>query len=887
MDEQRRFQQICDLFEKARTMPAPEREAYLVNACGDDEAMLREIAELLASHEEHQGGLDEAITPPTNLIRSLATDQPVPNRIGRYTIVRPIGQGGMGVVYLAKQDNPDREVAIKVMRSGLVSREMEKRFELETAVLGKLQHPGIAQIYEAGLHEFSGQTQPYFAMEFVDGVRLDEFLKRESPSVRQRLSLFTQICDAVNHAHQKGIIHRDLKPGNVLVAARGDFSDSSNLRETEPRIKILDFGVARSTDADLQVTSLHTDLGQLVGTIPYMSPEQIGGDPTLVDTRSDVYALGVLLYELLSGRLPYELTERTIVKAARVIVEQDPAPLSSMNQSFRGDLNTIALKALEKEPHRRYGSASDLASDIQRYLNNEPIVARPASAWYQFSKFASRNRGLVAGVVAALVALFVGTIMTAIFAVGQTQALGESEKQRRKSNAILNFLKNDLLGQANPKASGKNEMTVREALDRAADLIEVRFKNKPELEAEIRLAIGIAYRGLGKNDQSYEHQSQALQYFESVLPIDSERLYGIRSGLVTDYIEQWKLQEAEKLSTESIALAKQHLGEQHLHTGRLLRIDAALQRRLNRFDKAAERYQEANAVFQKLGDEGKRELLVSQNNLAITLRHLSRTEEAIQLIRNVIQQSREINKDKPLQISTSLYTLADLLWSQAVAPECDLENRESLLAESERLFREALQIRLDTLGDAHKDTVHCYYGLGLVADARKEHEIAESWQRKTLLAAEKVYGTRKNVYVLNAMTALSTTLRRIGQFEEATQLGEEAVRISSSAFGAQHYSAVHYRYSLYAAYWMQGDVEAIRKMASTYGETPLDRARGLYAEGMAHVKNDDVPSAVACLVRALEELPKDDRERSQWIRKLETLRTTMANDEEPIEAADK
>ena len=271
----------------------------------------------------------------------------LPAIVGRYRILRLVGEGGMGVVYEAEQEHPRRIVALKVMKPGIASPEQVRRFEHESRALGRLQHAGIAQIYEAGTADAGFGPQHYFAMEFIRGQSLREYAQALHLNVRQRLELMIKICDAVHHAHQRGVIHRDLKPGNILVDA-----------SEQP--KILDFGVARSTDSDAHATR-QTDLGQLVGTLAYMSPEQVLGDPLELDTRSDVYALGVILYELLAGCLPYQISTK-LHEAVQTIREQDPAPLSSISRTYRGDLETIVSKALEKDKTRRYASAADLAA---------------------------------------------------------------------------------------------------------------------------------------------------------------------------------------------------------------------------------------------------------------------------------------------------------------------------------------------------------------------------------------------------------------------------------------------------------------------------------------------------------------------------------------------
>src|SRR5262245_20596627 len=313
-----------------------------------------------------------------------ATVQQAPvGKVGGYTITRLIGEGGMGAVYEAEQDQPRRTVALKVIKAGFASPELLRRFAQESQALGRLQHPGIAQIYDAGTADTGYGPQPYFAMEFIRGETLIEYVRKHRLNTNQRLEIMAKVCDAVHHAHQRGLIHRDLKPGNILVDETG-----------QP--KILDFGVARVTDSDAQAT-MQTDVGQLVGTLAYMSPEQVLADPLELDTRSDVYALGVILYELLAGQLPYVISKK-IHEVLHTIREEDPSRLSSINRSFRGDIETIAAKALEKDKARRYASAAELASDIERYLKDEPIAAQPPTTLYQVQKFTRRHKALVSGI---------------------------------------------------------------------------------------------------------------------------------------------------------------------------------------------------------------------------------------------------------------------------------------------------------------------------------------------------------------------------------------------------------------------------------------------------------------------------------------------------------
>ena len=325
-----------------------------------------------------------------------------PKHIGPYRIIGVIGTGGMGAVYEAAQENPKRRVALKVLKTTTVSESMRRRFDFEVQALARLRHPGIAQIYDAGTYDLDGKELPYFAMEYIAGARtLTEYAKTADLDAVARVKLFSQICEAVHHGHQKGVIHRDLKPDNILVDRAGN-------------PKIIDFGVARATNVDVAITTMQTSVGQIIGTLQYMSPEQCGGQPDDVDLRSDIYSLGVILYELLCGDLPYDVQQQAVVEAIRVIREDAPKRPSTVTRVVRGDLETITLKALEKRPERRYDSAAALGRDLHRYLLHEPIEAHPPSLIYQLSMIARRYRGPMAAAAIVIVAVVGGLVATSI-----------------------------------------------------------------------------------------------------------------------------------------------------------------------------------------------------------------------------------------------------------------------------------------------------------------------------------------------------------------------------------------------------------------------------------------------------------------------------------------
>jgi serine/threonine protein kinase len=403
-----RLRHVQELFEAALARERDERPAFLDHACGDDVELRAEVETLLEHDQQAGEGFMRPAEPPPGVRRAEPPDGPDPlisTKVGNYRIKSVIGVGGMGTVYLAEQEHPHRDVALKVMRAGVASRSVLRRFEYEAEILARLRHPNIAQVYEAGVHR-PGQSRdregadmrlteggwgtspagggwatsvPYFAMEYIpDAKPITTFAEDNGLGTRERLKLFAQVCDAVHHGHQRGVIHRDIKPGNILVDSSG-------------QVKIIDFGVARATDSDMAVTTQQTGVGDLIGTLQYMSPEQCAADPHDLDTRSDVYALGVVLYELLCGKLPYDLTRTPIPVAPRVICDRPPIRPSTIDRRLRGDLEVIVLKALEKDREQRYQSAASLARDIGRFLNHDPIEARPPTPWTRAVRWVGRH----------------------------------------------------------------------------------------------------------------------------------------------------------------------------------------------------------------------------------------------------------------------------------------------------------------------------------------------------------------------------------------------------------------------------------------------------------------------------------------------------------------
>jgi WD40 repeat protein/tRNA A-37 threonylcarbamoyl transferase component Bud32 len=414
-----------DLFKAALDREPAERAAFLERACRGNAELRAEVESLLAAAAKANGFLEPPLRAAAMSDTSTHLADPlIGKQVGRYRIVNVIASGGMGTVYEAQQEQPKRRAALKVVRAGLTSRAARRRFEHEAEILARLRHPAIAQVFEAGTHG-GAEGLPYFAMEYIPRAKtITRYTEDERLSTRQKMELFAKVCDAIHHGHQRGIIHRDLKPGNILVDDTG-----------QP--KVIDFGVARATDADMTIATLQTDVGQLVGTLRYMSPEQCAGDAVDIDTRCDVYGLGVVLFELLTGQLPYDLSSMSALDTPRLIREEEPRRPSSIDRTLRGDVETIVLKSLEKDRARRYQSAAELAQDIRRYLNNEPIEAKRDRAWYVLRKAVSRHRVAV-GVIALIIVLTTASAVSLglMYRTADTQrALAEQARQEAEENA--------------------------------------------------------------------------------------------------------------------------------------------------------------------------------------------------------------------------------------------------------------------------------------------------------------------------------------------------------------------------------------------------------------------------------------------------------------------
>ena len=800
MTDSIRHQRVMDLFDAVCDVPVSDRAAFLARECAGDAALQAEVESLLAHDSQTYGPVENmedgkaAAWLADDLerdatVNNAATGTALPERIGRYRVIRMIGRGGMGVVYEAEQENPKRRVALKMVRPGMIGRQLQRRLQREANVLGRLQHPGIAQVHEAGMVDVHGDTLPYFAMEYVDGVRITDFVSKHAMALRQRLALLVRICDAVHHAHQMGVIHRDLKPANILVvpteAESGRFDTTvsrtggSSMLDTVGQPKVLDFGIARVTDGDIQAATIQTDIGQLVGTLSYMSPEQVAGDSTSLDARCDVYALGVLMYELLTGRLPLDISNVSVAEAARIIRDDEPEAAGLVNRSLRGDIETIIGKAIQKDREQHYLSAAHLAADIRRFLEDEPIVARPASALYNLRKFARRNKGLVAGLSAALVILLLGATGTTI---GLISSLRANDRLERTNQALADS--NRQLEESNESLKLVSEFQSSQLTDIDVALMGVRMRNDlvEAIDEERREAFERQLGSIDFIDIARETLDQTL-FTRAVSAIDDQFAdqpllqATMLQDVATTMRELGLLQSALAPQQRSLAIRRKELGNEHADIASSLNEAGMLMNERGDYDAAGSHYTEAISISRRVLGEKAVETLTVINNHAETLRALGKHEEAESVARELVLL---LKQEFGIEHATTLNAMAVL---------ANVLNTRGAYEESKELFREVVAGRRKVLGEDHISTISVMRNLATVLENLAEYEESialtmETWERHR----EKLGANHPAT--LSSMMEYGARLLRQGKLELAEPILHEALSERRRILGDDHESTI-------------------------------------------------------------------------------------------------
>ncbi len=801
-----RWKRIEELFRTVADRPPAEREDYLTRACGGDGELRREVLELLA-HDTADSFLDNPIKKTAHAVTAAPADEPTGQRIGPYRLTSLIGCGGMGAVYEAVRDDDEfqQQVAIKLIKRGMDSEFVRERFLRERQILASLDHPHIARLLDGGT---TTEGRPYFVMEFVAGETITAYCDRHLLSLDEKLKLFRDVCSAVQHAHCKLVIHRDLKPGNILVTEDGT-------------PKLLDFGIAKLLAPDPGEAVTRTESAGRLMTPDYASPEQLRGGA--ITTATDVYSLGVVLYELLTARRPYQFETCAPLEIARVICDTEaprPSDAARMHtaapaklaRQLGGDLDNIVLMALRKEPERRYQSVEQFSEDIRHHLAGLPVMARENTFSYRAEKFVGRHK---AG-VAALVLFAVLMVALAMSAVRIARERDRANQAAMTAEAVTQSLVS-VFEVADPGRSRGNTITARELLDQGAAKVVRELKEQPLVQAKLMDTIGGLYLTIGAYDRAQPLLADALELrrqtagtehldvaeslhhlaalaYEKGDHTSSETMYrealqlrrrllgsthlkaaASMAGLGRVLVARGKFAEAEPLVRDALALRRSQLEPEHKDIAdSLLHGLGRLLGQQGKFAEAADVYRQALAIYRKLYGEENRFVAASLNNLAVMLKELGDYRGAEPLFREVLAMRRKLLGAEHPDVAASLANLASLLQ----------DKRE--YAEAEQCYRQALALRRKLFGENHVRLTATMNNLATLLAARGDYTGSETLHRQALAICRKEWG-EDHAEVGTSLYNLADVFYLKGQSAEAEKLQRQAIAVYQKTLQPEHW----------------------------------------------------------------------------------------------------
>jgi non-specific serine/threonine protein kinase/serine/threonine-protein kinase len=774
----------------------------------------------------------------------------------------------MGVVYLAEQQEPiQRRVAVKVIKLGMDTREVVARFESERQMLAMMSHPCIAKVFEAGATE---RGRPFFVMEYVDGDRITEYCDRERLKIPERLRLFLQVCSAVQHAHQKGIIHRDLKPSNVLV----------EIQDGEPTPKVIDFGVAKATGPGSPDRTLLTRRGAWIGTPAYMSPEAAEGAALETDSRTDIYALGVLLYELLCGTLPFDsdrLLRATDEELRRILREEDPPPPSqrlsalgseagevsgrrgtdaaSLRKGLQGDLDWIVMRAIEKDRDRRYASASELAGDLLRHLGHQPVTAGPPGAAYRLGKLVRRHRLAVAAAAAIVLTLLLGIAGTTVGLVRARAAERAAREEARTAQAVSDFLVG-LFQVSDPGEARGNTITAREILDQGAKEIREGLGEEPRVQARLLGTMGSVYRKLGLFEQASSLLEDSLRLQEARAGAEPAEIAGTLEELGTLEVELGRFERGEELLDRALTTLRQAPGGDEGAVAEVLKELAVLHYRKGDNERAEPLFRESLEIARRVLGPEHPLVAWNLNDLGNIARDREDYEESEDLFRRSLEIHEKLFGPVHPYVANNLNNLANSLQNQA-----EYERALPLRARAQAIYEKVL-------GEDHPLTALGRANLALLYKEQGSFAQAEALYRQALEARERVLGPG-HPDVAVSLYHLAALYRDQGSYERAAPLYERALAVAETAMGGGDYRVGVILHSFAGLHRAQG--------AYHRAEADLRRALDILQRSL-QPQHSRVLAAVAGLADVVARLERYEEAKALYERALASRRELYARD---------